>query len=110
MEFPLIFLCALKCIGAGFAGTDSNHLLQIEDEYLAVADFAGVRRLGDRFQHNVQLLIGHGDLELDLGQKIHDIFGAAIQLGMALLSAKSSGQTTSTFTLGRKSTTYSAPR
>ena len=34
---------------------------------------------------------GDHDLDLHLGQEIHDIFGAAVEFGMALLAAKALG-------------------
>ena len=35
-----------------------------------------------------KVLVGDDDLDLHLGQKVDDIFGAAIELGMPLLAAE----------------------
>src|SRR5262249_13309738 len=43
-------------------------------------------RRGDRLDHLVDLIGRAGDLQLDLGQKAHGIFGAAIDFGVALLT------------------------
>ena len=60
-------------------------------ENLAVADAAGLRRLADRLDGAVEVLVGDDDLDLHLGQEVDDIFGAAIKLGMALLAAETLG-------------------
>src|SRR5690554_895260 len=78
----------LKCVSAGFAGTDANDLLQRHDKDLAVADFAGIGRLADRFDHLLQHVVINGHFDFDLGQKVDYIFSASVQLGMALLTAK----------------------
>src|SRR4051794_6241043 len=45
----LDFRCSIsECLGVDFAGADTDGALQFHDEDLAVADLAGVRRLGDR--------------------------------------------------------------
>ena len=36
-------------------------------------------------------LVGEHDLDLHLGQEIHDVFGAAVEFGMALLTAEALG-------------------
>src|SRR5947199_1184458 len=62
-------------------------MVEIDDEDLAVADLSGFRRGGDGFDGLVDLVGGNGDLDLDLGQEAHGVFGAAIDFGMALLPA-----------------------
>ena len=39
----------------------------------------------------VQLVVGDDDLDLDLGQEVHDVLGAAVELGLALLAAVALG-------------------
>ena len=39
----------------------------------------------------VEHLVGEHDLDLHLGQKVHDVLGAAIQLRMTLLAAEALG-------------------
>src|SRR5947209_10335689 len=67
------------------AGADANRVVEIDDEDLAVADLSGFCRAGDGFDGLVDLVGIDGDLDLDLGQETHGVFGAAIDFGMALL-------------------------
>src|SRR5690606_36125292 len=78
----------LKCVVAGFAGTDTNDLFQVGDENLAVADLAGTRSIFDGFDHALDQTVVYGGLYLGLGQEVHHILGAAIQFGMALLATE----------------------
>src|SRR5881398_1736575 len=79
----------LERVAVGFAGPDPQRVIDRRHEYLAVADLAGAGTRGD----DVNRLLGEvrrdRDLDSELGQKIHDIFGAAIDLGVALLAAVS---------------------
>jgi hypothetical protein len=72
----------------GLAGANTYHLLNRHDKNLAVADFAGTRRLDDGVNGGINVLGIDDDFDLDLGQEIDDILGTAIQLGMALLAAE----------------------
>src|SRR5262249_32516508 len=56
-------------------------------EDLAVADLPGLGRVGDHLDHLVDLIVVDGDVDPDLGQEVHRIFGAAIDLLVALLAA-----------------------
>src|ERR1700738_4130066 len=56
-------------------------------EDLAVADLPGARVRGDDLNRLVRKLGGDRDFDPQLGQKIHDIFGAAIDFGVTLLTA-----------------------
>ena len=42
----------------------------------------------DRVQHGLQLVVGHDDFDLDLGQEIDRVLRAAVHLGVALLAAE----------------------
>ena len=55
---------------------------------LAVADLAGVGGLDDGLDGRLDLRVGQDDFDLDLGQEIHGVFAAAIDLGVAFLAAK----------------------
>src|SRR6185437_16183059 len=81
-------LARLECVVVQFAGTDADDLIQRADEDLAVADLAGARGRLDRFEHAVELVVGHGHLQLDLGQEVDHVLGTAIELGMALLATE----------------------
>ncbi|CDO36260.1 hypothetical protein SPHV1_2310002 [Novosphingobium sp. KN65.2] len=69
-----------------FAGADAHRGLDRDDEDLAVADAAGLRGFGNRLYHAVRQGVGHDDLEFHLGQKVYDVLGTAIKLGMPLLT------------------------
>src|ERR1700751_3663958 len=73
---------------AGFAGADPDGLLDLRYKYLAIADAAGLGRAADRLDRRTEILIRDDDLDLHLGQKVHDVFRAAIELCMALLAAE----------------------
>src|SRR6266516_7768698 len=77
----------LERVAVGFAGPDPQRVIDRRHEYLAVADLTGAGTRGD----DVNRLFGEvrrdRDFDSELGQKIHDIFGAAIDLGVALLAA-----------------------
>src|SRR6476619_7557180 len=79
---------ALQRVAVHFTGADAHDALQVPDEDLAVANLAGTAGLHDRLDHGIGLLIGDGDFQLDLRQEIHDVLGAAIQLGVALLATE----------------------
>src|SRR3990167_7624176 len=57
----------LDRVGIGFAGTDADRLLQVDDENLAVTDLAGVGGLGDGFDDAIQLIVSDGHVNLYLG-------------------------------------------
>ena len=60
-----------------------------ETKILPVADLVGLCGLDDRLDGAVDLIVVEHDVDLHLGQEIHDIFGAAVELGMAFLPAES---------------------
>ena len=62
-------------------------MLDRGDEDLAVADLPGPGGRRDRLDHAFGVVGGDGDLDLDLRQEVHRVFGAAIDLGVALLAA-----------------------
>src|SRR5262245_40012 len=87
----LVVLRRLERVRAGFAGADPDRLVDGRNEDLAVTDASGARRILDRFHRLVDELVGEDDLDLNLGQEVDDIFGAAIELGMAFLPAETLG-------------------
>ena len=50
-----------------FAGADADHLFQRADENLAVADLASAGGVLDCLQYALQLVVGNGHFQLDLG-------------------------------------------
>jgi hypothetical protein len=79
---------SLKGFFAGFTGTDTHDMLQIVDKNLAVADLACTGGGLDCFNRTVDDRVVHGCFDFCLRQKINDVFGTAIQLGMPLLATK----------------------
>src|SRR5690349_18258028 len=75
-------------VRAGFTRADADRPLDSRYKNLAIADAAGLRGLHDRLDRTVDHVIGQHDLDLHLRQEIDDVFGAAIELGMALLAAE----------------------
>src|SRR6266705_1938363 len=72
----------------GFASPDTHYLLNRGHENLPVADLAGARRLDDSLDRSLEHLLRHHDLDLDLRQEVHDIFGAAVEFRVALLATE----------------------
>src|SRR3954464_10146861 len=62
-------------------------MVEVDDEDLAVADLSGLCRGRDGADGLVDLIGADGDFDLDLGQEAHRVFSAAIDFGVALLSA-----------------------
>src|SRR5215213_1787860 len=75
-----------RCV-IGLAGADSEHLLDVQHEDLAVADRAGLRDMLYGFDDPRRETGGRDDLDLDLRHQAGCIFRASIDLGMALLAA-----------------------
>src|SRR5437899_11105353 len=80
--------CRSERFAARFAGADAYDLLQVVNKNLAVADLAGACGGLDGLDHALDEFVGHGSLDLDLGQEVDDVLRAAVQLGMALLSTE----------------------
>ena len=78
---------SLERVGVGLAGADAQRPIDRGDEDLAVADLPGFRSRADGLDDPVGFIGGDGDLDADFRQEIHGVFGAAIDLGMALLPA-----------------------
>src|SRR5438093_7068118 len=75
-------------VGPHLSGTDPVHLLGGEHEDLAVADLPGPGRLEDRVDDALDLvLVGH-DLDLDLRDEVHLVFGSPVDLGVSQLAAE----------------------
>src|SRR5690554_230642 len=55
---------------------------------LAVADLAAAGGAADGIQDGLQTAVVHGHLDLDLGQEVDHVLGAAVELGMPLLATE----------------------
>src|SRR6187401_2775086 len=75
-------------VAVGLAGTDAQRVIDIDDEDLAVADLAGLGGGRDGLDHLVGAVRRDHDLDLDLGQEVHRVFGATVDLGVALLASE----------------------
>src|SRR5688572_31134107 len=85
MEISFFIVPLLERFSAGFAGADADHLLELENENLAVADFPGVGRFLDRLDDLLEHLALDGRFDLDLRQEVDDVFRASIKLGVTFL-------------------------
>ena len=74
-------------INTGFAGTDTNGLFYCKNENLSITDFAGVGGTSNCFHD----LVGNGSIhhqfDLDFGDEIDNILGAAINFLVPFLTA-----------------------
>ena len=87
-----LFVCVcLQGFGTCFAGTDADCLFDIADEDLATADAPGSGSVLDRFDRFFSEIIAEHDLDFHLGQKINDVFRAAIEFGVAFLAPEALG-------------------
>src|SRR5438876_11930457 len=75
-------------VGAALAGADPHRLLDRDHEDLAVADLVGLGGLLDRLDGACGESLLDDDLDFDLGQEVDQVFGAAIDFGVALLPAE----------------------
>src|SRR3546814_5141629 len=87
-RMPAGAAATLQCVVIQLTGTDADHLLQCADEDLAVANLASAGGGLDRFEHTVELVVGDRHFQLDLGQEVDHVLGAAVQLGMPFLAAE----------------------
>src|SRR5262245_63563629 len=70
----------------GLAGADAHGGVEREDEDLSVPDLPGLGRGGNGVDGLVDLVGRDRDLDLDLRQEAHRVFGTAINLRVALLA------------------------
>ena len=71
-----------------FTRADANDIIHGKDKDFPIADAPGLGGLFDRFDHIVKPVVGNDDLKLHLGQKVHDVFRPAVQLGMPFFDAR----------------------
>jgi hypothetical protein len=78
----------LQCGVIGLARTDTNNLLDGGHEDLSVTDQPSLGRFGNGGNGTIRHRIGDQQLQFDLGQERHIVFGAAINLSMPLLATE----------------------
>ena len=81
----------LDRVGAGFASADADNLFDAVYKYLAISNPPGRGGFLDGLDGTLAHLVRSDDFNFHLGQKVDDIFGAPVKLGMALLAAKTLG-------------------
>src|SRR5262245_60711198 len=74
-----------------FAGANAHGFFHIRHENLSIADAACLRGGDDRVDRLLDHVVAEHKLELHLGQKVDDVFRAAIELGVAFLAAETLG-------------------
>src|SRR5262245_52818450 len=77
----------LQRVAVGLARANAHGAVDAGDENLAVADLSGLGRVGDHLDDLVDLVVVDRDVDPDLGQEVHRVLGAAINLLVALLAA-----------------------
>src|SRR5258708_15297805 len=90
-SFPFgiyLLLVGLQRRLAALAGTDADHFFDVGDEDLAVADASSLGGTFDGLQRPRDHLVREHDFHLHLGQEVDDVLGAAVQLGVAFLTAE----------------------
>src|ERR1039457_3833845 len=73
---------------ARFLRSNAHRGLDGTHKYFPVPDLARLGRLHDRIDRRRRKRVGQHNLDLELRQKIHRVFAAAIDLGMTLLTAE----------------------
>src|ERR1700722_16644290 len=81
-------MAASNRVAVGLAGADAHRVVDRADEDLAIADLAGLGRGQDGGDHFVDLGGIDRDVDPDLGQHVHHIFGPAVDFRVAFLTAE----------------------
>src|SRR5262245_23303819 len=81
----LVLLMSKRCI-VGFTRADAERMVDWRDEDFSIADLAGFGGLDDRFDGLVDLRRRNDDLDLDLREEAHGVFGTAVNLGVTFLA------------------------
>src|SRR4051812_46976197 len=78
----------LQRVVVGLAGADAHGAIEVVDKDFPVADLAGLGGVADRGHHLVFDAVLDTDLDLELRQEVHGVFGAPVNFGVALLPAE----------------------
>src|SRR2546425_7681142 len=79
---PFVSSVSLHGVGSALAGPDADHLVHRRDEDLAVADLPGAGTGHDRVDRVGNLVVLHQDRQLHLGDEVHDVLRAPVELGV----------------------------
>src|SRR5437899_8329868 len=86
--FGISRLAGLNGLFTFLFGADANGLIDGENEYFPVANFAGLGGADDRRHRRVHAVVRQDQFNFDLGQEIDRVFAAAADFGMAFLAAE----------------------
>src|SRR3954451_15579591 len=89
-RFDVFFNCpenALERVSVGFAGPYPQSVVDRRHEDLAISDLPGARASSDHLDCFFREIGRDRDFDFQFWQKIHDIFGATVDFGMAFLAA-----------------------
>src|SRR5262249_11424446 len=75
----------LQCVRVGLSGPDAHRLVDRRHEDLAVTDLTRLGGRNDRLDDGPYAIGRHRHLDADLRQKVHGVFGAAVDFGMPFL-------------------------
>jgi hypothetical protein len=81
-------MCGSEGVFARLTGADADRLFDGRNEDFTIADLVGLGGIYDGLDCAVDLIVGKDHFDFDFRKEVHDIFSAAIQLGMALLAAE----------------------
>ena len=73
---------------ASIAGAYAHAILHRLDEYLAVSYLARIRRIANRRDDGIGVIVLRQDFDLDFREEINHVLAAAIQFGVSLLTAE----------------------
>jgi hypothetical protein len=74
---------------SSFTSSDTDRFLYLGNEDFPVADFSRFGLFQNRLDCPLRAIVGDHNLELNLWKKIHRVLGAAVNLAVAFLPAKS---------------------
>jgi len=72
-----------------FTGSDTDCFFHLGHEDFPVADFSGLRLFQNRLDRSLRSIVADHDLEFNFWKKIYRVLGAAVDLAVSLLPAKS---------------------
>src|SRR3954469_16228647 len=81
---PPPILSFLQRVVVGLAGADAHGAIEVVDKDLSVADLAGLGGVADRGHDLVFDAVLDTDLDLELRQEVHGVFGAPVNFSVAL--------------------------
>ena len=74
---------------SSFTGSDTDRFFYLGHKNFPVADFSGLGLFQNCLDCALRAIVGDHDLEFNLWKKIHRVLGAAVDLAVSFLPAKS---------------------